>query len=166
MRLYLVHHADAVGPGVDSQRPLSPRGLAQAAWLAAEARGRGTRPALIWHSGKLRSRQTAEQFLRSCSPSAVFRAARGLLPEDPTVWMEDALSLEEQDVLVVGHFPQLPALARVLGASDPLPLNGMMAFERTASMKYEQQWFLEPPRDLPEHTNGRPDDPGRPFGDR
>jgi phosphohistidine phosphatase len=156
MRLFLVHHADAVGPAVDAQRPLSARGLAQVAWLAAEARVRGTRPTLIWHSGKLRSRQTAEQFLRSCNPSAVFRAVRGLLPEDPTGWIADALSLEDQDTLVVGHIPQLPALARVLGASDPLPLNGMIAFERSATMKYEQQWVLAPPRDLPENTNGRP----------
>ena len=155
MRLYLVHHANAAGPAVDAQRPLSLRGLAQAAWLAAEARVRGTRPTLIWHSGKLRSRQTAEQFLRICSPSAAFRAARGLLPTDPTMWMEDALSLEEQDTLVVGHFPHLPALAQVLGASDPLPLNGMIAFERTAPTTYKQQWCLKPPRDLPEDTNGR-----------
>ncbi len=157
MRLYLVHHADAVGPSVDPQRPLSARGLAQAAWLAAEARLRETRPVLIWHSGKLRSRQTAEQFLRVCNPSAAFRAARGLLPEDPTMWMENALALEDRDTLVVGHIPHLPALARALGAIDPLPLNGMIAFERTAATKYLQQWCLEPPRDLPEDTNGRPE---------
>ena len=156
MRLYLVHHADAVGPAVDAQRPLSARGLAQAAWLADEARVRGTRPMLIWHSGKLRSRQTAEQFLRVCSPSAAFRAARGLLPDDPTVWMADALSLEDQDTLVVGHIPHLPALARILGASDPLPLNGMIALERTDATKYQQLWCLKPPRVLPEDTSGRP----------
>jgi phosphohistidine phosphatase len=156
MLVYLVHHADAVGPGVDPQRPLSLRGLAQAAWLAEEARAREVRPAAIWHSGKLRSRQTAEAFLRVCNPSAAFRAARGLLPEDPIVWMENAIALEEHDLLVVGHIPHLPALTRALGAIDPLPLNGMIAMERTAAVAYTQRWCLQPPADLPEQTNGRP----------
>jgi phosphohistidine phosphatase len=148
MFLYLVHHADAVGPGVDSQRPLSGYGLAQASWLAEEARVRQVKPALIWHSGKLRSRQTAEAFLRICSPSAAFRAARGLLPGDPILWMENALALEEQDVLVVGHIPHLPALARALGAEDPLPLNGMIAMERSAPVKYTERWCLQPPPEI------------------
>jgi len=148
MFLFLVHHADAVGPGVDPQRPLSLRGLAQAAWLAGQARGRKVKPATIWHSGKLRSRQTAEAFLRACNPSASFRAVRGLLPEDPIVWMENALALEDQDVLVVGHIPHLPALARSIGADDPLPLNGMLALERTGAVRFTQRWKLQPPDDV------------------
>jgi len=142
MFLFLVHHAEAVGPGVDPQRPLSPRGLAQAAALAAEAHARRAKPTLIWHSGKLRSRQTAEAFLRVCNPSATFRATRGLLPGDPTVWVENALALEDQDVLVVGHIPHLPSLARALGAVDPLPVNGMLAFERTGAVSYTQRWVI------------------------
>jgi phosphohistidine phosphatase len=155
MFLFLVHHADAVGPGVDPQRPLSVRGLAQAAWLAEEARGRQARPAVIWHSGKLRSRQTAEAFLRICNPSASFRATRGLLPDDPIVWVENAVALEDRDLLVVGHIPHLPALARALGAADPLPLNGMVAMERTAAVTFAQRWCLRPPADLSETANGR-----------
>jgi phosphohistidine phosphatase len=155
MFLFLVHHADAVGPGVDPQRPLSVRGLAQAAWLAEEARARQVRPALIWHSGKLRSRQTAEAFLRTCNPSATFRAARGLLPDDPIVWMENAVAVEDRDLLVVGHIPHLPALARALGAADPLPLNGMIAMERTAAVTHTQRWCLRPPADLTETASGR-----------
>jgi phosphohistidine phosphatase len=160
MFLYLVHHADAVGPRFDAQRPLSVRGLAQASWLAAEARSRGVRPAAIWHSGKLRSRQTAEAFLRACNPSAVFRSVRGLLPGDPTVWMENALALEGADVLLVGHIPHMPDLARQCGAIDPLPLHGMIAFERTATVRYEERWRLQPPGDLPERSIGRPGWPG------
>lgn len=148
MFVYLVHHADAVGPGVDPQRPLSLHGLAQASWLAEEARARRARPASIWHSGKLRSRQTAEAFLRTCNPSAPFRAARGLLPDDPILWMENAIALEDHDLLIVGHIPHLPALTRALGALDPLPLNGMIAMERMAAGEYTQRWCLQPPAHL------------------
>ena len=141
----LVHHAEAVESAVDPQRPLSSRGQAQAVWLAGQARERQFRPVTIWHSGKLRSRQTAEEFLRQCNPFAAFRAVRGLLPGDPTMWMENALALESDDVLVVGHLPQLPQLARVLGASDALPLHGMLVLERVETVRYVQRWMLAPP---------------------
>ena len=79
-----VHHADAVGPDVDPQRPLSPTlGRTQAAALAERVKAAGFKPASIWHSGKLRARQTAESFLQACNPFAEFRMVRGLRPDDP-----------------------------------------------------------------------------------
>jgi phosphohistidine phosphatase SixA len=92
----------------------------------------------------LRSRQTAEAFLRMCNPSARFRAVRGLLPSDPVVWMANALALENEDVLLVGHMPQLPELASTLAADARLPLHGMVALERTTAVSFEQRWVLEP----------------------
>lgn len=144
MMIYLVHHADAVDPTIDAQRPLSALGLAQADWLAGQAHARGARPRSIWHSGKLRSRQTAEAFLRRCNPAATFQSVRGLLPADPTMWVENALALETEDVLVVGHRPNLPELARALVAGAQLPLHGIVAMERTAILSFEQRWVLAP----------------------
>jgi phosphohistidine phosphatase len=60
MRVILVHHADAVGPEVDPQRPLSSLGQQQAQAVANQLKARGSAPSAIWHSGKLRARQTAE----------------------------------------------------------------------------------------------------------
>ena len=78
--IYLVHHAEAVGPEVEPQRPLSAAGRIHAEALAAAAAARGVKPEVIWHSGKLRARQTAEPFLRLCNPLAEFAAIRGLQP--------------------------------------------------------------------------------------
>ena len=157
MHIYLVHHADAVGPGEDARRPLSPLGFAQAEWLAAHAHAVGVRPALIWHSGKLRSRQTAEEFLRACNPFAGFKLIRGLQPGDPTLWLQNDLMLEDKDILVVGHMPHLPALARALGATDPLPLHGMIALEGLTAAAFEQRWSAEPPADLPVRSTAGPE---------
>jgi len=85
MRLVLVHHADAVGPEVDPQRPLSMVGRFDVERLAAAAAAKGVKPAVIWHSGKLRSRQTAEAFWKACNPFAEFKAMRGLQPSD--IWL-------------------------------------------------------------------------------
>ncbi|MEQ1910662.1 MAG: histidine phosphatase family protein, partial [Vicinamibacterales bacterium] len=76
LRLYLAHHGDAVGPGVDIRRPLSDAGRADTERVAAAAAARGAKPIVIWHSGKLRARQTAEIFWRACNPLAEFSATR------------------------------------------------------------------------------------------
>jgi len=112
--LLLVHHADAVGPDVDTRRPLSAVGQAQAARAAEGAAARGAHPAVIWHSGKLRARQTAEAFWRACNPFAEFSAMRDLQPDDAPGWMRDRLRGEARDILIAGHFPFLPRLLGTL----------------------------------------------------
>jgi len=128
MRLILVHHGDAVGPEVDPQRPLSERGRLTVERLAAGAASRGAKPAVVWHSGKLRAKQTAEAFWRACNPFAEFSATRDLQPEDSPEWMRDRLRAEPRDVLIAGHYPHLPALlARLLPGSPSFPQHGVVA---------------------------------------
>ena len=130
--IYLAHHADAVDSDVDPQRPLSAGGRAHAIALARHAAERGVRPAAIWHSGKLRARQTADAFRAECHPSAEFAAIRGLQPTDPAEWIRERLIGETREVLLVGHFPSLPRILHLLitGRTDgdtPFPLHGMVA---------------------------------------
>ena len=128
--LYLVHHGEAVSPEVDPRRPLSPRGERTVAKLAAEAAARGARPAVVWHSGKLRARQTAEAFWRACNALAEFSATKDLQPNDPPVWMRQRLLNEPRDLLLAGHFPYLPELLRLLvGEGGSFPPNGAVALE-------------------------------------
>jgi phosphohistidine phosphatase SixA len=90
-------------------------------------------PAAIWHSGKLRSRQTAEAFLHACAPFAEFKMIRGLRPDDPPEWLRDELNAESRDVLLVGHMPHIERLAGLLsGGLVSVPLNGLVGFERSA----------------------------------
>ena len=148
VRVCLVHHADAVGPDVDPQRPLSDRGLSQADQLADRARERGVRPDVIWHSGKLRSRQTAEPFLRACNPFADFRMVRGLRPDDPIEWMRDELAAETREVLVVGHMPNIAGLARALApASAAFPLHGLVVLEKDESSGWAELFRIAIDRD-------------------
>jgi len=132
--VFLVHHGDAEGPDVDPRRPLSAPGREAVVRLAAEAAARGARPAVVWHSGKLRARQTAEEFWRACNALAEFSAVRDLQPDDQPAWMRDRLRGESRDVMLVGHYPHLPALLELLtrgsaGASAPFPQHGIVALE-------------------------------------
>jgi len=125
----LVHHGEAVGPDVDPRRPLSAAGRDSVARLAAAAAARGVRPAVVWHSGKLRAKQTAEAFFRACNPFAEFSATRDLQPDDKPEWIRDRLRGESKDILIAGHFYHLPRLRALLagGSEDDFPKHGAVA---------------------------------------
>ena len=149
VRVYIAHHGDALAPGDNPLRPLSSAGQRQVESLAREAATRGVKPRVIWHSGKLRARQTAEAYWRTCNPLAELRAMRGLQPDDPPSWMADRLLAEEGEVMVVGHMPHLPRLLRLLVARDPaagepdFPVHGLVCVERQAEA-WAERWRLQP----------------------
>lgn len=146
MHLYLVHHGDAVGPDVDPRRPLSQAGLAAVERLAAQAATRGARPAVVWHSGKLRAKQTAEAFWRACNALATCSAARDLQPGDEPAWMRDRLRGEPRDILIAGHFPHLPGLLSLLvpGEHGSFPLHGVVALQTAdEGATWIEQWRLD-----------------------
>lgn len=144
--IYLIHHADAVGPDVEPQRPLSVTGKDHAEALALEVARRGVKPAVIWHSGKLRARQTAEPFLRLCNPLAEFSAIRGLQPADPPGWIKDQVTGEHREVMLVGHMPNLPRLLTLLvtgseTSSLSFPLHGAIALEAAGEL-WVERWRI------------------------
>jgi len=146
MQLILVHHADAVGPEVDPQRSLSMAGRFDVDRLAAAAAAKGVKPAVIWHSGKLRARQTAEAFLRRCNPLAEFKMVRGLRPDDPAEILRDVLRGEDRHLLVVGHMPHIAELLRLVAAgAQPFPLHGLVTLEsRDGGASWEEMWRARP----------------------
>jgi phosphohistidine phosphatase len=147
VRLYLVHHGDAVGPDIDVRRPLSERGREHVNRLAAEAASRGTTPTVVWHSGKLRAKQTAEAFWRACNPFAAFSATRDVQPGDPPQWLADRLKGETRDILLAGHFPYLPVLLALLVGGDDVaaafPPHGAVALTtEDAGETWAELWRL------------------------
>lgn len=156
--LFLVHHGDAVGPDVDPRRSLSTRGQQDVARGAAEAVSRGAKPAIVWHSGKLRARQTAEAFWLACNPLAEFSATRDLQPDDPPAPMRDRLRGEKQHILIAGHFPHLAKLLALLVGRDVRPVefppHGVVALaSENNGETWNEVWRWEP---NPESRNPSP----------
>jgi phosphohistidine phosphatase len=149
LRVILVHHASALGPKEDPMQPLSGLGRAWADEAALHAARLGAKPGAIWHSGKLRARQTAEAFWRACNPLATMTAQRGLLPSDPPEWIADRLLVEEGELLIAGHMPQLVRLLRLLVTGDAnasaadFPAHGVIALERGDS-GWREVWRIVP----------------------
>jgi len=146
--LHLVHHGEAVSAAVDPRRPLSPEGRAATVALASAAARQGARPSIVWHSGKLRARQTAEEMWRACNALAEFSASRDLQPDDPPGWMRDRLRGETRDILIAGHFPHLPRLLGLLlgepdGSAGEFPLHGVVTlFSDDDGMTWREVWRL------------------------
>jgi phosphohistidine phosphatase len=145
--IVLVHHGDAVPAHMDASRPLSTAGRATCERLAHEAAARGVRPDVIWHSSKLRTRQTADIFRQACNPVAPSLAVRGLQPGDPVSWIHDRLAGDPRAIMIVGHMPQLPALLSLMTARSPVrddcfPLNGVVTLEAEGDV-WKEIWRLE-----------------------
>jgi phosphohistidine phosphatase len=155
VRLILVHHGEAVGPDVDPRRPLSPWGRDAVERLAQFAATRGVKPVVVWHSGKLRAKETAEAFWRACNPFAEFSATRDLQPDDPPEWIRDRLRGESRDILIAGHYPHLPRLLAVLmGQQSHLtfPQNGVVVLQSDDEGEtFSEEWRRDPRAD-PTHA--------------
>lgn len=126
MLLHLVRHAHAVTEAEKPSRPLSTRGRADAARLARFFVGNGCfKPAQLWHSPLLRSRETADELLKRLALDAVVVETPGLLPEDNPHDFAERLALHPKDrgdLALVGHEPHLSALASLLvrGKASPV----------------------------------------------
>jgi phosphohistidine phosphatase len=116
--------------------------------IAVEAAKRGARPAVVWHSGKLRAKQTAEAFWRACNALAEFSATRDLQPDDPAQWIRDRLRGETRDILIAGHFTHLPRLLALLvvggEAGVEFPMNGVVALSTAdGGETWRELWRLD-----------------------
>src|SRR3954470_16526050 len=148
MHVFLIHHGDAVGPDVDPRRPLSSAGAADVERVAAKAAANGAKPQVVWHSGKLRAKQTAEALWQACNPLAELSATRDVQPDDPPQWMRDRLRGETRDILIAGHFPYLPRLLALLvtggEAGSDFPQHGVVALSTAdEGATWQEAWRLE-----------------------
>ena len=102
----------------------------------------------MWHSGKLRAKQTAEAVWRACNALAQFSASRDLQPDDPPQWLRDRLRGESRDIAIAGHFPHLPRLLALLvsggEAGTDFPPHGVVALEtHDDGETWHEVWRIE-----------------------
>ncbi|RME67630.1 MAG: phosphohistidine phosphatase SixA, partial [Verrucomicrobia bacterium] len=114
IRLYLLHHAEAVRPD-DPSAPLSPRGEAQVRALAAFLEKSGP-PAVerVWHSPWAAPRETTDRLCDHLGIAATRREIAGLLPGAEVRGIARRLSGFGYPLMVVGHMPHLGRLVSVL----------------------------------------------------
>lgn len=115
MKLYLIQHAKAEAKPGESERTLTEEGIAEllkiASFLKIHAR---VSPHTIFHSAKIRARQTADILAEQITPKHITEVPTGLAPmDDVSEWIDKANQLNE-DSMIVGHMPHLSKLATTL----------------------------------------------------
>jgi phosphohistidine phosphatase len=150
MLVYLIRHAHAVDATEDAARPLSGRGREQVRSLGALLKTSGAfQPTEIWHSPLVRSRETAERLVKRLRLLVPLAQVPGLEPEDDPRATAQRIHGAPAPLAIVGHEPQLSALASLLIAGKPAP--PVFVLKKCAALCLEGEgrfwmvrWMLSP----------------------
>jgi len=137
MKVFLARHGHALAEEEDARRALSARGREVTVRVAALLRTSGVLGAVraVWHSPLLRARETAETLVKELGVDAPLIETAGLLPDDDPVPVADRLERATDTVLIVGHEPQLSALATLLVRGKVKPVG--FVFKKSAVLALE-----------------------------
>ncbi len=150
MFVYLVQHADAKKEEVDPSRPLSEKGLQDIKKVASYVSQLNIKVYKIFHSGKLRAKQTAEVLSENLKPTKGITEVGGLAPLDYAEIWEERLKGMTDDIILVGHLPHLDRLASLLlcGNADKnvvsFKMAGIVCIKRNDIGEWSLQWILTP----------------------
>jgi phosphohistidine phosphatase len=149
MELYLVQHGQATSKDEDAARPLTEGGREDVVRVARFAATAGVRPAAVYHSGKLRARQTAEILAAELWAGEASKAP-GLLPNDDPAAAAGMLDSLDSPAMLVGHLPQLSGLCSLLVAGDSelqvvrFRTGGIVGLAKDESGTWGMNWMLTP----------------------
>ena len=122
MEIYLIQHAESVPEKENPARPISDEGKVTMEKVAALAACLKIRPDFIFHSEKLRAKQTAEILARHLGLTDKVRERHGLGPLDPVApvaqWLKAEAAKGLAGLAIVGHLPFLDKLASLLIAEN------------------------------------------------
>ena len=114
MNLYLVRHGRPLLNYESGDPPLSAEGESEVALVASKLSEMDVHVEEIYHSGKLRARQTAGIIQKSVAPGAEISFKAGLKPNDPIVGIADDMNAADKDSMLVGHLPFMDKMAAFL----------------------------------------------------
>jgi len=150
MFLYLVQHAEAKKEEEDPARPLSEKGLQDITAVASYLSQLNIKVYKIFHSTKLRAKQTSEILFESLKPVKGMSEVDMLSPLDnPGIWAERLKDMPD-DIILVGHLPHLGRLASLLLCGDAeknvisFRMAGILCLKRDEAGAWSLQWMLTP----------------------
>ncbi|PMP98115.1 MAG: phosphohistidine phosphatase SixA [Thermodesulfobacterium geofontis] len=150
MKLYLVQHGIPKPESEDPRKPLSEIGKTEVEKVSQALKKAGIKISKIFHSGKLRAKQTAEIIGDYLNPSEGIGEAEGLNPLDPPEIWAKKLSDFKDPLMLVGHLPHLQKLCSLLVIGDSeKPIvrfrqSGVIALERDEKGNWIISWTLYP----------------------
>ena len=115
MKFYLIQHGEAKSEVEDPERSLTERGEKEVMSVSKVSSGLHIRPSKVFHSGKLRAKQTAEIIAGALNiPNLPVQSVQGLNPNDDIRPWAERISKGRGDLMLVGHLPFLEKLTSFL----------------------------------------------------
>ena len=119
MKVYLVHHADALSAEQDPQRHISPKGRDQADRLGMRFRALGVAPARILHSDKQWTIDTAQRIAAKLGlEDRTAKPAYPISTDDPVAPFVAEIAAARGDIMMCGHVDYLLRAASRLVCGD------------------------------------------------
>jgi phosphohistidine phosphatase len=119
MKVYLVHHVDALPAEQDPQRHISPKGRAQADRLGARLNALGVAPVRILHSDKQWTIDTAVRVAAKLgAEDKTAKAAYPINTGDPVAPFMAEIAAAGGDIMMCGHVDYLLRSASKLVCGD------------------------------------------------
>lgn len=145
-RIYLAQHGLAVDKTENPERPLSEAGIQQSEAIAKHLHATGVSVSQIFHSGKLRARQTAEIFASTLNINTLSTSDQ-LSPNDDVTQTTSLLDID--NALYIGHLPHLEKLVSFLITGDTETniikfQNSAVACLEKANDEFSIKWYLTP----------------------
>ena len=150
MKIYLVQHGKPVSKEENPEKPLSEQGRREVEKVAVTLKKAGVSVQRIYHSGKMRARQTADIMTSHLTPAQAPIERKGISPMDDV--KETAVSMGEmqEDIMVVGHLPHLARLTAYLTTGDDskdvvlFQQGGVVCLGRDEEKGWLVNWMLIP----------------------
>ena len=149
MKLYLVQHAQQKSEEQNPAKPLTERGFEDARKVAGLVAAH-VKVNSIFHSGKLRAKQTAEVLAEHLNPAQGVKQAEGLKPNDSHLIWAQKLAGIKGDVMLVGHLPHLQNLSSYLLCKDAnkkivqFEMGGILCLEKGDESAWLVRFMLVP----------------------
>lgn len=150
MLLYLIRHGKAKSEAEDPLRPLSEKGFQEISRTASYLARLNISVNQIFHSGKLRAKQTAEVLSGNLKPINGTLETEGLAPtDDPSIWAERLDEIADP-IMLVGHLPHLEKLTTLLltGNSNrdivSIKTGGVICLDKDNAGYWSIQWITAP----------------------
>jgi phosphohistidine phosphatase len=150
MLLYLVRHGEALNELVDPSQALSPLGLRNVQKVASHLGAIKAPVDIIFHSSKLRAKQTAAVMADFLKPvEGVFETDHLGPLDDPSEW-EHRLRDRNKNIMFVGHLPYMEKFFSLLlcGFIDDHVIRfdnaTVVCLNREKSGTWVLQWMLGP----------------------
>jgi len=151
MKLYFIQHGEAKPEVEDPERSLTPRGEKEVMIVSKTASNLHILPKKVYHSGKLRAKQTSEIIANALKiPDLNVQAVQGLNPNDNIRPWVERISKEKEDLMLIGHLPFLEKLTSSLLCGDEnarlvlFRYGAIVCLDQKENKGWAVRWILTP----------------------